>query len=143
MGAAKNSIKIIGDNTDLNVQGFFSYDSKKSGGTTISHLRFGPQPIKSTYYIDKADFVACHASSFISKYDILKDLKPGGFFLLNSDINEKRIGIAHGENEVEFERLKETIKNQFDFNSITEAKIGPSIGSHTGAGTIGVCMWNK
>ena len=62
---------------------------------------------------------------------------------INSDINEKRIGIAHGDNEVEFERLKETIKNQFNFNSITEAKIGPSIGSHTGAGTIGVCMWNK
>ena len=91
VGAAKNSIKIIGDNTDLNVQGFFSYDSKKSGGTTVSHLRFGPEPIKSTYYIDKADFVACHASSFISKYDILKDLKPGGFFLLNSDINEKNV----------------------------------------------------
>ena len=62
---------------------------------------------------------------------------------INSDINKKRIGIAHGDNEVEFERLKETIKNQFNFNSITEAKIGPSIGSHTGAGTIGVCMWNK
>ncbi len=91
IGAAKNSIKIIGDNTDLNVQGFFSYDSKKSGGTTIAHLRFGLNTIKSTYYIDKADFVACHAPSYIFKYDILKDLKPGGCFLLNSSLNEKNL----------------------------------------------------
>lgn len=83
VGASKNTIKIIGDNTNLNVQGFFSYDSKKSGGTTVSHLRFGTKPIKSTYYVQKADFVACHASSYIYKYDILKDLKPGGKFLLN------------------------------------------------------------
>ena len=76
VGAAKNTIKIIGNNTNKNVQGFFSYDSKKSGGVTLSHLRFGDSPIKSTYYIDKADFIACHTPMYIYKYDILKDLKP-------------------------------------------------------------------
>jgi pyruvate-ferredoxin/flavodoxin oxidoreductase len=83
VGSAKNTIKIIGDNTSKNVQAFFSYDSKKSGGVTVSHIRFGDKPIKSTYYIDKADFVACHTPGYIYKYDILKDLKPGGNFLLN------------------------------------------------------------
>jgi pyruvate-ferredoxin/flavodoxin oxidoreductase len=83
VGANKNSIKIIGDHTDLKVQAYFQYDSKKSGGVTISHLRFGKQPIKSTYYVTKADFVACHAPSYMEKYDIVQDVKPGGTFLLN------------------------------------------------------------
>lgn len=83
VGANKNAIKIIGDNTDLYAQGYFAYDSKKSGGVTISHLRFGKKPIKSTYLIDQADFVACHNQSYVYNYDVLAGLKPGGTFLLN------------------------------------------------------------
>jgi pyruvate-ferredoxin/flavodoxin oxidoreductase len=83
VGANKNSIKIIGDHTDMRVQAYFQYDSKKSGGVTISHLRFGNKPIKSTYYVNKADFVACHTPSYIEKFDIVQDLKPGGVFLFN------------------------------------------------------------
>ncbi len=83
VGANKNSIKIIGDHTDMYAQGYFAYDSKKSGGLTVSHLRFGDKPIKSTYYISKADFVACHNPSYVDKYDIVDDLKDGGSFLLN------------------------------------------------------------
>lgn len=83
VGANKNTIKIIGDHTNLNVQAYFAYDSKKSGGVTISHLRFGKKPIRSTYFINKADFVACHNPSYVTKYDMTGDLKEGGTFLLN------------------------------------------------------------
>ncbi len=83
MGANKNSIKIIGDHTEKYVQAYFYYDSKKSGGVTVSQLRFGDKPIKSTYFVSKADFVACHNTSYIGKYDMVQDLKPGGTFLLN------------------------------------------------------------
>ena len=83
VGANKNSIKIIGDHTDMYAQGYFAYDSKKSGGVTISHLRFGKKPIKSTYFVNKADFVACHNPSYVAKYDMVSDVKPGGIFLLN------------------------------------------------------------
>ncbi len=83
VGANKNSIKIIGDNTDMKVQAYFQYDSKKSGGVTISHLRFGKNEIKASYYVTKADFVACHLASYIEKFDIVQDIKPGGTFLLN------------------------------------------------------------
>lgn len=83
VGANKNSIKIIGNHTDKYVQAYFSYDSKKSGGLTVSHLRFGDSPIKSTYLIEKADFVACHNQSYLRKYDMVQDLKEGGIFLLN------------------------------------------------------------
>ncbi|NLJ87564.1 MAG: pyruvate:ferredoxin (flavodoxin) oxidoreductase [Epulopiscium sp.] len=85
VGANKNSIKIIGDHTDMYVQAYFSYDSKKSGGVTISHLRFGKEPIRSTYLINKANFIACHNPSYVDKYDMLSDLKEGGTFLLNCD----------------------------------------------------------
>ncbi|HIU18800.1 MAG TPA: pyruvate:ferredoxin (flavodoxin) oxidoreductase [Candidatus Limiplasma stercoravium] len=84
VGANKNSIKIIGDHTDMYAQGYFSYDSKKSGGITVSHLRFGRTPIQSTYLIDAADFVACHNPSYVTKYDMVSSLKDGGVFLLNS-----------------------------------------------------------
>lgn len=83
VGANKNAIKIIGDNTDLYAQGYFAYDSKKSGGLTVSHLRFGKNPIRSTYLISDADFVACHNQAYIGQYDLLKGLKDGGIFLLN------------------------------------------------------------
>ncbi len=84
VGANKNSIKIIGDHTDMYAQGYFAYDSKKSGGLTVSHLRFGKKPIQSTYLIDAADFVACHNPSYVTKYDMVTSLKDGGVFLLNS-----------------------------------------------------------
>ena len=84
VGANKNSIKIIGDHTSLYAQGYFWYDSKKSGGVTVSHLRFGKQPIKAPYLIDHADFVACHNPSYVTRYDVLSSLKKGGTFLLNS-----------------------------------------------------------
>ena len=84
VGANKNSIKIIGENTDNYAQGYFVYDSKKSGAMTVSHLRFGPQPIKSSYLITKANFVACHQWIFLERYDMLSALVPGGVFLLNS-----------------------------------------------------------
>ena len=87
VGANKNSIKIIGDNTNMQVQAYFQYDSKKSGGITISHLRFGKNEIKASYYVTKADFVACHLASYIEKFDIVQDIKPGGTFLLNCSWN--------------------------------------------------------
>ncbi len=94
VGANKNSIKIIGDHTDKYIQAYFAYDSKKSGGITISHLRFGDTPIRSTYYVSHANFVACHNPSYIDKYDITGDLAEGGTFLLNcqwsaDELNEK------------------------------------------------------
>ena len=83
VGANKNSIKIIGDHTDMYAQAYFAYDSKKSGGVTVSHLRFGKTPIQSTYLVNMADFVACHNQSYIDKYNMVQDIKPGGTFLLN------------------------------------------------------------
>lgn len=91
VGANKNSVKIIGDHTDKKVQAYFQYDSKKSGGLTISHLRFGDEPIRSTYYVKQADFVACHNSAYIYKYDMVQDVKPGGFFLLNCVWNDEEL----------------------------------------------------
>ncbi len=84
VGANKNSIKIIGDHTDMYAQGYFDYDSKKSGGITMSHLRFGKSPIKSTYLIDNADFIACHKQEYVNQYDLLQGMKKGGTFLLNT-----------------------------------------------------------
>jgi len=87
VGANKDAIKIIGDNTDLYAQGYFAYDSKKSGGITISHLRFGKVPIKSTYLIQSADYIACHNLSYIDKYQLLEGIKEGGIFVLNASWN--------------------------------------------------------
>jgi pyruvate-ferredoxin/flavodoxin oxidoreductase len=84
VSANKNSIKIIGDNTDFYAQGYFVYDSKKSGATTVSHLRFGPKPIRSAYLINKANFIACHQFTFLDRMDILKNARPGATFLLNA-----------------------------------------------------------
>jgi len=91
VGANKNSIKIIGDDTDNNAQGYFVYDSKKAGSVTISHLRFGPKPIHSTYLITKSNFVACHQFSFLERFDILKTAIPGSTFLLNSQYGPDEI----------------------------------------------------
>lgn len=94
VGANKDAIKIIGDNTDLYAQAYFDYDSKKSGGVTMSHLRFGKQPIKSTYLLDEADYIACHKPAYVYQYDVLEGLRKGGTFLLNcvwspEELNEK------------------------------------------------------
>ena len=97
VGANENSIKIIGEHTDMYAQAYFSYDSKKSGGVTQSHLRFGKEPIRSTYLVKQANFVACHNPSYVDKYDMIRDLKPGGTFLLNAlwsdeELNDKLPG---------------------------------------------------
>lgn len=91
VGANKSACKIIGDHTDLNVQAYFSYDSKKSGGTTVSHLRFGKGKILSSYLVYEADYVACHNKSFLNNFDITRNLKPGGIFVLNCDYNPATI----------------------------------------------------
>ncbi len=91
VGANKNSIKIIGEETDLHVQGYFVYDSKKAGAVTVSHLRFGPEPIAAPYLIDEADFVACHQFDFLAQRDVLERAKPGGVFLLNSPYAADRV----------------------------------------------------
>jgi pyruvate-ferredoxin/flavodoxin oxidoreductase len=91
VGANKNSIKIIGENTDNYAQGYFVYDSKKSGAMTVSHLRFGPQPIKSSYLVSKANFVACHQWIFLERYDMLNSLVEGGVFLLNSPFGKEEV----------------------------------------------------
>ena len=91
VGANKNSIKIIGDNTDMYAQAYFDYDSKKSGGVTMSHLRFGKKPIKSTYLIHKANFVACHNPSYVNKYNMVQELVDGGTFLLNCPWNMEEL----------------------------------------------------
>ena len=91
VGANKNSIKIIGDHTDKNIQAYFQYDSKKTGGITISHLRFGDKPIKSPYYINKANFVACHNQSYLNKYDMVSDILPGGTFLLDCEWTDEEL----------------------------------------------------
>lgn len=91
VGANKSAIKIIGDHTDMYAQAYFAYDSKKSGGVTISHLRFGKQPIKAPYLINKADFIACHNQSYVDKYNVLEGLKKGGSFLLNCTWNQQEL----------------------------------------------------
>ena len=123
VGANKNSIKIIGDNTNLYAQGYFSYDSKKSGGVTISHLRFGKKPIKSTYLINKADFVACHNPSYVDKYDIVEDIKKGGTFLLNCSWDVEELS----------ERLPAAMKryiakNKINFYTIDATHIAKELG---------------
>lgn len=125
VGANKNSIKIIGDHTDMYAQAYFAYDSKKSGSVTVSHLRFGKKPIKSTYFINKADFVACHNPSYIDKYDIVGDLKPGGTFLLNCSWNEKGLE----------EHLPGSVKRFITDNNIKLYTIdGVNIGKEIGLG---------
>ena len=91
VGANQNSIVIIGDNTDLHAQAYFVYDSKKSGGITVSHLRFGPRPIQSPYQIEQPDFVACHNPSYVTRYNLLEGIKEGGIFLLNSPWNPEEM----------------------------------------------------
>ena len=123
VGANKNSIKIIGDHTDMYAQGYFDYDSKKSGGLTVSHLRFGKKPIKSTYYISQADFVACHNPSYVDKYDIVEDLKKGGNFLLNCPWTGKEL-----DERLPGKMKKYIAENGIHFYTIDGIKIGKELG---------------
>ncbi|GAA4944978.1 pyruvate:ferredoxin (flavodoxin) oxidoreductase [Algibacter agarivorans] len=118
VGANKNSIKIIGDTTDNFVQGYFVYDSKKAGAQTISHLRFGPKPIYSSYLIDKADFIASHQYKFIKKYNMVGDLKHGGTFLLNSPYSKDEIW-----NHLPKRIQKEIIDKEANFYVIDATKV--------------------
>lgn len=123
VGANKNSIKIIGDNTNMYAQAYFAYDSKKSGGVTISHLRFGKKPIKSTYLITKADFVACHNPSYITKYDIVQDIKPGGTFLLNCSWDAEQL-----DQYLPGQVKAYIANNNIKFYTIDGVKLGKEIG---------------
>ena len=131
VGANKNSIKIIGDHTDKYAQAYFAYDSKKSGGVTVSHLRFGDTPIKSTYLINKADFVACHNQSYIDKYDMVSDIKPGGTFLLNT------IWDAEGlEKNLPGQVKRYLAQNNINFYTVNGVKLGQETGMGTRINTI-------
>ena len=124
VGANKNSIKIIGDHTDKFIQAYFQYDSKKTSGITISHLRFGDSPIKSSYYINKADFVACHNNAYLKKYDMISDVKPGGTFLLDCPWSAEELD-AHLPASVKTYIAKNDIK----FYTINATKIAIDIGN--------------
>jgi len=123
VGANKNAIKIIGDNTDLFAQGYFAYDSKKSGGITISHLRFGKSPIKSTYLIKHADYVACHNSAYVNQYDLLEGIKDNGTFVLNSPWS-----IAEMEKHLPNSLKKKIAEKNLKFYNIDAVKIAEEIG---------------
>ena len=123
VGANQSAIQIIGDNTDMYAQAYFAYDSKKSGGLTVSHLRFGKQPIKSTYLIDEADFIACHNQGYVYMYDLTEGLKKGGTFLLNCTWSPEELD----------EKLPASLKkyiadNDIDFYTINATKIASEIG---------------
>ena len=123
VGANKSAIKIIGDHTDLYAQGYFSYDSKKSGGVTVSHLRFGKQPIKSTYLIVNSDFVSCSTQAYVNQYDLLKGLKKGGIFLLNTVWSVEEI-----EEKIPASMKKYIADNDINFYIINATKIAEEIG---------------
>ena len=123
VGANKNSIKIIGDHTDMYAQAYFAYDSKKSGGVTISHLRFGKDPIRATYLINKADFVACHMPAYVRKYNMVQDLKEGGTFLLNTSWTQEEL-----ETQLPGQVKAYIAKNNIKFYTIDGFKIGKEIG---------------
>jgi pyruvate-ferredoxin/flavodoxin oxidoreductase len=131
VGANKNSIKIIGESTDKYCQGYFQYDSRKSGGFTCSHLRFGDQPIRSTYFVNTPDFVACHVPAYIHQYDVLKGLKKGGSFLLNSIWDEERT-----KEELPDAMKKYMAENDIKFYIINGTKLGEDIGLGTRTNTI-------
>ncbi|MDO9275321.1 MAG: pyruvate:ferredoxin (flavodoxin) oxidoreductase, partial [Lutibacter sp.] len=118
VGANKNSIKIIGETTDNYVQGYFVYDSKKAGAQTVSHLRFGPDPIYSTYLINKANFIACHQTSFIYKYDVLEHIKKGGTFLLNTPHSKYKVWT-----ELPSVMQRRIIDNDIEFYVIDATKV--------------------
>lgn len=123
VGANKQAIKIIGDHTDMYAQAYFAYDSKKSGGVTMSHLRFGKKPIRSTYLIDEADYIACHNQSYVYQYDLLKGLKKGGSFVLNCIWNEAEL-----EEHLPAQMKQYIAKNEIKFYTVNATKIASEIG---------------
>ena len=131
VGANKNSIKIIGDTTDKYCQAYFAYDSKKSGGITTSHLRFGDKPIRSPYLVITPDFVACHVPSYLDKYDMLKGLKPGGIFLLNSIWDEEET-----KKRLPDHMKKYLAENKINFFIINATLIAEELGLGTRTNTI-------
>jgi len=131
VGANKNSIKIIGDNTDKYAQAYFAYDSKKSGGITISHLRFGDSPIRSTYLVTTPDFVACHVPAYLTKYDMLKGIKPNGTFLLNSPWDAEKTKSKLPDN---FKKI--LAEKNISFYIIDATQIAEEIGLGTRTNTI-------
>lgn len=131
VGANKDSIKIIGDNTDMYAQGYFFYDSKKSGGITVSHLRFGSSPITSTYLINKANFVACHNPSYVTKYDMVQDIVPGGTFLLNCIWSPGEL-----DKQLPAKMKRYIAENNINFYTINGIKIAEEVGLPGRASTI-------
>ena len=132
VGANKNSIKIIGDHTDKYVQAYFQYDSKKTGGVTISHLRFGDKPIRSSYYINKADFVACHNPSYVTKgFKMVNDVKPGGVFMINCQWTPEEL--AHHLNA---EAKRYIARNNIQLYTINAIDLAQSIGMGKRTNTI-------
>ena len=123
VGANKNSVKIIGDHTDKYVQAYFQYDSKKSGGVTISHLRFGDEPIRSTYYVNSADFIACHSAAYMHKYDIVQDVNPGGKFLLNCSWTDEEL-----ESHLPDAAKKYIAENNIEFYTCDAVKLANQVG---------------
>ncbi len=123
VSANKNAIKIIGNNTDLYAQGYFSYDAKKSGGVTVSHLRFGEDEINSTYLIEVADYVACHNEAYVDKFDMVSDLKEGGTFLLNCTWTEDEL-----DERLPAEMKKYIAENDIDFYIINGYEIAEEVG---------------
>ena len=131
VGANKNSIKIIGDHTNMFAQGYFAYDSKKSGGLTISHLRFGKTPIQSPYLIDSADFVACHNASYVTRYDVLEGIKDGGVFLLNSPWT-----VEDMERELPASMKQTIAKKHIRFYNMDAVKLAREVGMDNRINTI-------
>ncbi len=123
VGANKSAIKIIGDNTDMYAQAYFSYDSKKSGGITISHLRFGNKPIQSTYLIDTADYVACHKENYVEVYDVLEGIKDGGIFVLNSPWTQQEM-----EEKLPAGMRRTIAQKKLKFYNIDAVKIASEVG---------------
>ena len=123
VGANKSAIKIIGDNTDMFAQGYFDYDAKKSNGLTLSHLRFSPNPIHAAYLIDEADFVSCSPQAYVRQYDLVKNLKDGGIFLLNTIWNEDELE-EHLPNKMKAEIANKNIK----FYTVNASKIAQEVG---------------
>ncbi len=123
VGANKQAIKIIGDNTDMYAQGYFAYDSKKSGGFTVSHLRFGKSPIQSTYLITQADYVACHKSAYVTQYDVLAGIKEGGIFVLNSHWSVKDM-----EKELPAAMKRTIARKKLKFYNVDAVKVASEVG---------------
>ena len=123
VGANKQAVKIIGDNTDMYAQAYFAYDSKKSGGFTVSHLRFGKQPITSSYLITQADYIACHKAAYVTMYDILEGIKEGGTFVLNSNWS-----LADMEQHLPASMKRIIARKKLKFYNIDAVKVAQEVG---------------